>query len=484
MVLSDLHLGDRDSVLTSLIPGTSDVDTARASPALRGLMACLREILTRHQQRTPTLIANGDFIELAFGGVDQALMTFERFSELALGPQVKLFDEILYVPGNHDHHMWEMARETQYRHSIADTPCSSRLPPARHTTPARREGAVPSLLLNEILKHVDHGQHHAAREGEHREHTVQVMYPNLVLERPALDRAVILHHGHYVEPLYQAFSWARRWAFPWHPPPATLEDIEEENFAWVDFVWSVLGRSGRAGQDVERVFEVIRYEDDLQAYASELARRLAPAIKMPFLPFEWLRRVVLAQVFGRLAHKLQGERTELEAVCTPRTVAGIRSYLYGPSFKQLEDELQRLPEDVTFVMGHTHKPFESMIASPDGARSVPVYNTGGWTVDAKLPSPAFGASVLFLSQDLDIACVRVFNDEEQIVPRFEIRSADGSSGPSTPFQKALAASMERSRRDAPEVWREMAERLGAAVQLRRERLNARYKNVGKRGPIA
>lgn len=477
MVLSDLHLGDRDSILTSLVPGSSDVDTATAAPALKGFMGCVREVLTRHQKRTPTLIANGDFVELAFGGVEQALMMFERFSELALGPEAELFDEILYVPGNHDHHMWEMARETQYRLSVADTPSGARLPPPRHTTPARPDGAVPSLLLNDILKHVEHGGHRD-EASEHGEHGVRVVYPNLVLERPDLDRAVVIHHGHYVEPLYQAFSRARRWAFPGQPPPQTLEEIEEENFAWVDFVWSVLGRSGRAGQDVERVFEVIRYEDDLQDYASELAQRLAPVIKMPFLPFEWLRRLVLSQVLGRLAHRLQGERSELNQVCTPRTVAGIQSYLFGPSFRQLHDELDGVPADLTFVMGHTHKPFETEITSSDGNRSVPVYNTGGWTVDAKRPSPAFGASVLFLSEDLDVACVRVFNDDEQIDPRFEIRSVDGSGGASTPFQKAVADSIERSRREAPEVWREMASQVGAAVALRRQRLNGRYRNAG------
>lgn len=483
MVLSDLHLGDRDSILTSLLPGTSEVDTQTPAPALEAFMGCVREVVTRHQNTAPTLIANGDFVELAFGGVEQALMMFERFSEVALGPDAELFDEILYLPGNHDHHMWEMARETQYRLSIADLPSRARLPPPRHTTSSRPDDAVPSLLLNDILEHVECGAHRD-EPIEHGAHRVRVAYPNLVLERPDLDRAVVIHHGHYVEPLYQAFSRARRWAFPGHPPPQTLEEIEEENFAWVDFVWSVLGRSGHAGQDVERVFEVIRYEDDLQNYASILAGRLAPIIGMPFLPFTWMRRLVLSKVFSRMAHRLQSERSKLDEVCTPRTVAGIRSYLFGPSFRQIRDELGGVPTDLTFIIGHTHKPFETMIESADGSRWVPVYNTGGWTVDAKRPSPAFGASVLLISEKLDVACIRIFNDDEHIAPGFEIHSADGSTGPTTAFQRAVSSSIERARREAPQVWSEMAVQIGNAVGLRRERLNARYRNAGTRATSA
>ncbi len=34
--------------------------------------------------------------------------------------------------------------------------------------------------------------------------------------------------------------------------PTTIEGIETENFAWIDFFWSMMGRSGEAGEAVEK----------------------------------------------------------------------------------------------------------------------------------------------------------------------------------------------------------------------------------------
>ena len=39
------------------------------------------------------------------------------------------------------------------------------------------------------------------------------------------------------------------------------------------------------------------------------------------------------------------------------------------------------PDEVTFVFGHTHKPFEEPRTFPNLGNGVPVYNTGGWVVE-------------------------------------------------------------------------------------------------------
>ena len=66
VILSDLHFGAENSVLTALNerPATASetgfsADPQRPSPLLRGLVDGLRE-LTRGQDRPPTLILAGD----------------------------------------------------------------------------------------------------------------------------------------------------------------------------------------------------------------------------------------------------------------------------------------------------------------------------------------------------------------------------------------------------------------------------------------
>ena len=80
-------------------------------------MKCLRYLisLNQDQSRKPTLILLGDILELALANDNVAAMVFKRFLELAVKENGELlFDKVYYIPGNHDHHLWESARETQY----------------------------------------------------------------------------------------------------------------------------------------------------------------------------------------------------------------------------------------------------------------------------------------------------------------------------------------------------------------------------------
>jgi metallophosphoesterase superfamily enzyme len=115
--ISDLHLGADNSLLTRLGPKIGEVDPQYASPVLKELAKCLRE-LVRHNRGLvkPTLILNGDLLELALAEDNVTLMAFERFIELMFPSDSEhLIDQqIVFNPGNHDHHLWETARETQY----------------------------------------------------------------------------------------------------------------------------------------------------------------------------------------------------------------------------------------------------------------------------------------------------------------------------------------------------------------------------------
>src|SRR4030095_14837575 len=85
--LSDLHLGEEDSLLTHLNPATAEPDPLRASLALQHLVACLRDLIARNDHGVkPTFILNGDILELALATDDQAAMGFQRFIELVVPP--------------------------------------------------------------------------------------------------------------------------------------------------------------------------------------------------------------------------------------------------------------------------------------------------------------------------------------------------------------------------------------------------------------
>jgi len=111
--LSDLHLGEEDSILTAL--NENVVDSDNPSPVMIELVKCLKELILKNKgTRKPTLILNGDILELALSTTNISTMVLERLLELFMKKEEELFEKIIYIPGNHDHHMWEQIRETQY----------------------------------------------------------------------------------------------------------------------------------------------------------------------------------------------------------------------------------------------------------------------------------------------------------------------------------------------------------------------------------
>jgi metallophosphoesterase superfamily enzyme len=123
--LSDTHFGADNSLLTNLQPGTPDADPLRSSPVLQAFVACLSDVISKNENADPpTLILNGDILELALTTDNNAAMAFERFMELVVpkGGKPLFANEVIYLPGNHDHHLWETARETQYANFINRNP--------------------------------------------------------------------------------------------------------------------------------------------------------------------------------------------------------------------------------------------------------------------------------------------------------------------------------------------------------------------------
>src|ERR1700744_2175423 len=88
VVLSDLHLGAENSMLTSLVEapsGTFSVDIDAVSPVLEGLIEGLR-VLTAGQEKRPTLVMAGDILDLALSPDEVSAAVFGAFARLAFGP--------------------------------------------------------------------------------------------------------------------------------------------------------------------------------------------------------------------------------------------------------------------------------------------------------------------------------------------------------------------------------------------------------------
>ena len=92
---------------------------------------------------------------------------------------------------------------------------------------------------------------------------------------------------------------------------------------------------------------------------------------------------------------------------------GLLHYVSGPLRVQLRTELDsNMPSDVTFVFGHTHKPFQKDLDFDRYPRWVNVYNTGGWVVDTMQAQRLHGGAVVLVDEALNTASLRMYNEAE------------------------------------------------------------------------
>jgi predicted phosphodiesterase len=422
--LSDLHLGAELSLLTSLMPGTSpgspQVDPKQASLVLVELMNCLRYLI-KDQSPKPTLILLGDILELALANDNVAAMVFERFLELAMpAGEEPLFDKkIFYIPGNHDHHLWETDRETQYVSNYLPTHPQDPLEIPRHITKnifmelVDDKNKVRSFFLNGLLQRYDNL----------KTSIIYTAYPNFGLIRG--NRGVIFHHGHFIESIYLLMTTLKNLIFPAQKAlTRTVDDLEAENFAWIDFFWSTLGRSGDWGKDVEIIYDKMQDEKQFRTLVENLATGLAAKAGISSTDLGgWLESKITKKIIDVLVDKLvYPECAQTEERLSVDAEQGLAAYVNGddgngPLRTQIFEDCVywklKFPEQTTFVFGHTHKPFEIPYKfSGYLGETVPVYNTGGWVVETQKTSPLHGGAVVLLNENLDVASLHLYNEAD------------------------------------------------------------------------
>ena len=408
--ISDLHLGADNSLLTHLGPQIGEVNPCRPSEVLQSLANCLRE-LVRHNEGTvkPTLILNGDLLEFALAADNIALMAFERLLELLFprdGEQL-VNSKILFNPGNHDHHLWETARETQYVEFLQGKRSRKphgELPSPWHTTKMFTPDLVDSFLLNAVIRR----HSHLIECGVH----VGTVYPNLGLLNDDTSKCVIFSHGHFVESVYMLMTTIGDFVFPKRRVPKQIWEIETENFAWIDFFWSAMGRSGVVGQDIEQVYDMLLVPEARGDLIRQLARaggrhwfhgwpRLGEWLALLFVPF-------LSKEIKRLGAL---EKTRPGTPLTEDAKHGLRAYIEGPLAKQvLEEHKEPMQAQTTFVFGHTHKPFSASMKCDHFPDPLSVYNSGGWVVDTADTELAHGGAIVLADEKLNVVSVRMYNE--------------------------------------------------------------------------
>lgn len=397
LCLSDLHLGASSSLLTRI----DDSGRRRASDILRHFTVCLRILALHHSTggRRPVLLLNGDILELALARMEDALGVFQEFMELLFpqGEPDAFARTIVYLPGNHDHHIWELAREEEFTRRVASRAKNAQ---SFHTLPATAPSGLASSLLEAALPPWLQGRNPVL---------IRVRYPNLALGGP--ERTVIVHHGHFTEKIYYQISYLRDLIFPGRYPAQTVEDIEAENFAWIDFLWSTLGRSGQAGRDLELLYEKAQDEAEIEKLIYRFATNVTARHHPPSI-LDRLKAFFVYLLIRTAERTLVG--TEVRQTKTPLSRSSWKTllrYVSGPVQAEIKNG-GVASEPLTFIFGHTHKPFQESRSIRDMTLPASILNSGGWVIETPSPTPSVGADVIVIDRSLRAHSIPVFRDTD------------------------------------------------------------------------
>jgi UDP-2,3-diacylglucosamine pyrophosphatase LpxH len=439
-----MHFGQESGILTNLKPDGTEPEPLSPSPALKALCNGLKALISKNapDAEKPVLILNGDTLELALTTMNQAAMVFERFIELTmLDDGTNLFEKIIYIPGNHDHHLWELARETHYVNYLRNPSTKELINEPHHVTPMFLKGeSLTSFFLSNLVK----------RTGKLQDFEINIAYPNLGLIDSNKKRCAIITHGHFIEWIYLLMTETINLLFPDRKQPINIWDLEKENFAWIDFFWSTMGRSGDAGSKTGEIYESLNNEKALKKLIGNLAESLAKKFDLPGIG-DWSEAKILEVIFNFAAKKItSSEKKHADGYISDDAKKGLEKYLEGPVLKQYMTEVKKIepkgtmPDEMMLVFGHTHKPFEKNCDYTGYPGAVRVYNTGGWVVEDVNPvQPNLGAAALLFDEEINPVALQFYMESN-----YQVRLLDPLGGVDTPFFNHVKGAIN----DTQDVW--------------------------------
>ena len=458
--LSDLHAGALTSLLTDLRRpkdgGRLSASSEKVSETTLAFKTALAAFLGRAVGTSPTLpqlILLGDVLDLQFSRRKDATGAALGFLR-GLGESGLLSKDVIATAGNHDHALWTEARLSLEAEAFTRDPDD---PDYRSSTGAFPDTpAARSRLLEHVLKEAGFG-------------SCEMRYPNLGFQND--ERMVFLHHGHFVESEYRLMTRMQSVLSGHHDREVTADLLAAENAGWIDFAWSSFGDAAGLGRGVETLYQYMLTTTGFRRLSAQWSEAAAGVLS-DILPMsgtlsvqDMLRTLTRVGFDVTLGAFPDTERYAEVDTMTRHGMEELSWYLEEPVARQILGAGRELPEDLTFVFGHTHKPFTERVAARGFAKPVKVYNTGGWTLNGPRLDNAEGAAMVLIDDALNTASVRLFStprNGEMAPVRVEMLSEGGAGA------AGFKAEIEGWLEDTEEVWRRLSDVVREAYEVRQE----------------
>lgn len=465
IVLSDLHLGEGASVFTE---AGGEAFSNEAGEAVRRM---IERLLSSQEGRAEYLILAGDILDLSLASRAAAFVAFRSFLEQV----APLFESLIYVPGNHDHHVWVGLQEearifARIRQGEPVLPYYDALVPTIEPDgltlgnlpdgEPRTEDDVPGSPIGKktFLYSLLPGTARA------RGMDFVVAYPNVHLRLPRAS--IMVTHGHFFEDAWTIFTDA----LPESLGTTSLSYVELEryNSPFTEFAWYHLWQAGLLSDLIERIWRELRSGAEeplpvLEAVRSEvtafldnrlefspsdgggLSRFFARMIAAP--ASEWASDRIIELSLGVL-EKVLVSQARLHGADPPGSSLRHAADIFADGRKAAKarwylEMAGRMAEPFVpsaLVFGHTHVPLsDGVLESADGC--VTTWNAGAWLLDGSNPATlsASRPAIVAIDEEGDLETILVPWPSESEFQAAAPLLADGEHFRRAVHEAALAA---------------------------------------------
>lgn len=367
--ISDFHIGERYGGAT-MNPGQPG-EYCRFNPDKKNSQYVRTEFIkflklvkasTKQQgKKIPYLIILGDMWDLAMNAQEDTFaVSFNLFRELNESGEgiglADLFERVIYAPGNHDHHLWQMLQEKYW---VAD-----RL----------ERGVAPLVMPREYALTLDLETGSLTRDGSSdkpgeissynlvsrllglgEETPVYVAYPNVFIRKSG-NEYILLTHGHFFEPNWNIVTMVFSDLFEKSGIPMTIHNMEMFNAITTEWHSYSLSQT-----PPYQFWESVYDRHFNKRPATDWQKTMQEIIKAHFS---------VRDVEGDPKTPSQKQH-DIEALCMQRKL--VEHYL-----GQAEPDGGKI---TSMIYGHTHIPTFGETELRCGEAyypSIEIYNTGGW----------------------------------------------------------------------------------------------------------
>lgn len=359
IILSDTHFGmtgAEGSGYYSVLSSGNNVPEEMKNQMKDKIDALYKVVADFSNGESITLIGSGDIMDLAMSHMRPAVAEFINF--LSKFPMI---NELIYVVGNHDHHIWTL-HEEQIR--LIEPMMDGLLPEPNSVFESTKEEGEESLPLSIMF---------SKQLG--REFRVRIAYPVLKMNSPEGD--MLITHGHLFGDLYVMVSDV---LIPYLKTTNMLHAQAVVNAPVVEFVDWLLGEMGESMGASGGLSSTI-YADTQKGDASSVSALINRAVDVLLnngiingIPDSWEKWIV-KKISNRAVKESLPHMTGLITSAdrykdTSATRSSCSNWFKEVGVKDVK----------VFVSGHTHIGDDFVI---DGIRCL---NAGGWEVEPSNPN--------------------------------------------------------------------------------------------------